>query len=486
MNDLRSRPRTKDSGVECLEETPAHWEVERIKNVVSTHLSNVDKHSKEGEHPVRLCNYSNVYHNDHIHCDLDFMEATATTEEIERFRLATDDVLITKDSEAWDDIGVPSLVRDTKDNLICGYHLALLRPNNGKVLGHHLYWILSCREVASQFHVRANGVTRFGLSHDAVTSIRIPMPPVAEQASLAHFLDRATRRIDRYISTKEKLIALLDEQQRAVIHEAATGQIDVRTGQPYPAYRESGVEWLDEVPSHWSSRRLGTVAKVFNGSTPSRSQPAYWVGGTIPWLNSSKVNDGVVLKPSDYVTDRALQECSIAVVPCGAVIVGLVGQGRTRGLAALLGIDTTISQNLAAIVPTDPLDGRYLRYLLSTQYEHLRDLGRGGNQEALNCDLVGRLRVHMPSTVEQAAIVEHLDRCLTNVRAARTRVNRQIAVVKEYRTRLIEDVVTGKLDVRDVAHLPNKPDDPGILDCDHALAAARKDRPSPSNRTYHQ
>ena len=255
-------PTMKDSGVEWLGEVPAHWDVERLKNVVSVLFSNVDKHSKEEEHPVRLCNYSDVYYNDRIHSDLDFMKATATTEEIERFRLAADDVLITKDSEAWDDIGVPSLVRETTGNLICGYHLALLRPINGKVLGQYLYWSLSCREVASQFYVRANGVTRFGLSQGAVTSVRIPIPLVTEQATIARFLDQATSHIDRYIRAKEKLIALLEEHKQAVIRESVTGRIDVRTGKPYPVYKPSGLDWLGDVPAHWDLRRTKALFRL--------------------------------------------------------------------------------------------------------------------------------------------------------------------------------------------------------------------------------
>ena len=437
--------------MDWLGDVPSHWDVRRLQNVATTLFSNVDKHSNHDERPVRLCNYTDVYHNDRIHSGLDFMRATATDEEIERFRLLDGDVLITKDSEAWDDIGVPCLVEDGTGELVCGYHLALLRPASGSILGQYLHWALCSSSVASQFHVRANGVTRFGLSKRAVASVRIPVAPPDEQAAIARCLDHVTGKIERYVNAKEKLIALLEEQMHAVLHEAVTGRIDVRTGEPYPDYRPCGAEWSDLVPRQWTTRRLGSIARVFNGATPSRSQSAYWVGGTVPWLNSSKVNDGVVLTPSDYVTPRALQECPITVVPAGAVIVGLVGQGRTRGLAALLGIGTTISQNLAAVVPTGSLKGPFLRHFLSAHYAHIRELGRGGNQEALNCDLVGRLRVHIPPPVEQAAIIEYLDRSLTTLHVARERVERQVSLAKDYRLRLVTDVVTGKLDVREAA-----------------------------------
>ena len=113
---------------------------------------------------------------------------------------------------------------------------------------------LLCREVACQFYVRANGVTRFGLSQGAVTSVRMPVPPVSEQAAIARFLDHAASRIEHYIRAKEKLIALLEEQKRALIHEAVTGLIDVRSGKPYEEYKPSGIKWLGDVPAHWDVR----------------------------------------------------------------------------------------------------------------------------------------------------------------------------------------------------------------------------------------
>ena len=153
-------PAYKPSGVEWLGDVPEHWEVRRLRNVADMRVSNVDKHVKDGENPVRLCNYVDVYNNDYIDKRMDFMQATATNEEIERFRLERDDVLITKDSETWDDIGVPALVTEPARDLISGYHLALLRPRPDKLSGGYLLRTLSSKGLAYQFHVEAKGVTR--------------------------------------------------------------------------------------------------------------------------------------------------------------------------------------------------------------------------------------------------------------------------------------------------------------------------------------
>ena len=187
-------------------------------------VSNIDKHTKDEEQPIRLCNYVDVYKNDRIRSGMAFMRATATTDEIERFRLRSGDVLITKDSEAWNDIGVPALVEDTQDDIVSGYHLALLRPFLERVDGGYLFRALQSTAVAYQFHVEANGVTRYGLSHSAIKSVWLPLPSLPEQAAIVRYLDHVDRRIQRYIRAKQKLITLLEEQKQALIHRAVTGQ----------------------------------------------------------------------------------------------------------------------------------------------------------------------------------------------------------------------------------------------------------------------
>ena len=215
------RPYTacRPSGVPCLGDVPAHWDVRRLRTVADMRVSNVDKHVSEGELPVRLCNYVDVYKNDHITHEIAFMRATASTDEVERFRLKRGDVLITKDSETWDDIGVPALVTESADDLVCGYHLALLRPSK-EILGAYLARALQTGGVARQFHVRANGVTRYGLTQAGIQSVQVPLPPPDEQAAIVGYLDADDQRIRAYVSAKERLIALLEEERQAVIHRA--------------------------------------------------------------------------------------------------------------------------------------------------------------------------------------------------------------------------------------------------------------------------
>lgn len=218
----------KPSGVEWLGDIPEHWEVRRLRTVTDMRVSNVDKHANDDEISVRLCNYVDVYKNDLVDGTIDFMPATATEDEISRFHLRIGDVLITKDSETWDDIGVPALVAETTPDLVSGYHLALLRPDTTQLLGSYLFRALQSRAVAHQFHVEARGVTRYGLSHSGILSVAIPLPPVEEQAAIVAHLDKLTSDIDVAIAHTRREIELLEEYRTRLIADVVTGKLDVR------------------------------------------------------------------------------------------------------------------------------------------------------------------------------------------------------------------------------------------------------------------
>ncbi len=188
-------------------------------------VSNVDKFPVEGELPVRLCNYSDVYNNEFISQRIEFMACTATKEEIRKFGLRVDDVIITKDSESWDDIGIPALVVETAEDLVCGYHLALLRPHEAALSGRFLLRCLQAKVLRLQLELAANGVTRFGLPKSDIGAMRLPVPPLEQQRAIADYLDRKTARIDALIAAIERTIALIEERRSALIAAAVTGQL---------------------------------------------------------------------------------------------------------------------------------------------------------------------------------------------------------------------------------------------------------------------
>lgn len=243
------------SGVSGLEDVPRHWSVRRLRTVCEMRISNVDKYKRDNELPVRLCNYVDVYKNERIKRGLAFMPATATKDEIERFRLRSGDVLITKDSETWNDIGVPALVEESENDLVSGYHLALLRPLGEHLHGPYLFRVLQTTAVSHQLHVAASGVTRYGLSNNSIKSVWLPVPPLSEQIEIAFFLEKKIAGIDVVVKATQRYISLLQDYRTRLISDVVTGKLDVReaAAQLPKQLSETGSVDVAHAPPHMST-----------------------------------------------------------------------------------------------------------------------------------------------------------------------------------------------------------------------------------------
>lgn len=242
---LNPNAKIKPSGIEWLGKIPEHWKVRKLKYVADCFPSNIDKHIRDGEKQVRLCNYTDVYKNEYITNDMKLMVATASDDQIEKFSLLKNDVIITKDSETANDIAVPALVNENLDNVVCGYHLSVLRPFS-KLFGEYLLRVLQCKPINIQFEVCSNGVTRVGLGVFDMKKAKIPVPPIPEQTAIVSHIEKETAKLNQTISTIEKEIILVEEYKTALIAEAVTGKIDVRDYEIPEGLEEESYEELEE------------------------------------------------------------------------------------------------------------------------------------------------------------------------------------------------------------------------------------------------
>ena len=199
---------------------PKDWQLSDLEDVADIVLSNVDKKSKKDEKDVFLCNYTDVYYNEYITKDLDFMLSTASDREIKKFSLVCGDVIITKDSETPDDIAVPALVKEDMTDVLCGYHLAILRPNNKQLLGSYLSKLLSLQAIRHYFYTLANGVTRFGLTGTAIRGSTVIFPSLSEQKKIAKILGKW----DEGIEKTEKLIDAKKGLKKGLMQQLLTGK----------------------------------------------------------------------------------------------------------------------------------------------------------------------------------------------------------------------------------------------------------------------
>jgi type I restriction enzyme S subunit len=447
---FKAYPEYRESGVEWLGEVPAHWDVRRLKTVALVQLSNVDKHSVEGQESVRLCNYVDVYYNEQIAAGIEFMAATATPDQVRRFSLRRGDVLITKDSESWTDIAVPAVLAEDLPGVLCGYHLAHVRPQVG-CEGAYLGRAFAAVGTRDQFRIAANGITRFGLGGDQIRTGVFAIPPVSEQRAIAAFLDRETARIDALVAKKERLIGLLHEKRTALITRAVTKGLD-----PNVPMKDSGVEWLGEIPAHWEAPRLWRTCTALSGGTPAKDEPGYW-GGNIPWVSPKDMKRRLIDSSEDTITERALTETGIRLIASPAVLVVVRGMILAHTFpVAVTTVPVTINQDMKALRFRTDADPPYMAWLFQGIGAALlagvvEEAAHG--TKAIRMDQWRSFVVPVPPAGEQGTIAVYIDRETSKLDTLIARVREAIALLKEFRTALISAAVTGRIDVREAAEL---------------------------------
>ncbi len=381
---------------------PDGWQVVQLGDVADVGFSGVDKRTVEGEHPVELCNYTDVFYNRRIRSGMAFMAATATPLERERWALRMGDVLFTKDSETADEIGIPAYVTEDMSGVLCGYHLGLARPNNGAVCGSFLARALASRECAREFTRRANGITRFGLTLEATRSLPILLPPLPEQRAMAAVLDS----IDDAIERTDAVIAATEQLRDSLLHELLTRGV--------PGWH---TEWkeapgIGTIPADWEVVRLGDgVTHVGSGVTPRGGKTVYTESG-VPFLRSQNVYfDGLSLKDVVYISSEVDDSMRRSRVRPGDVLLNITGASIGRCTIAPMDLGpANVNQHVCIIRTTEGFNPRFVWKWLSAprSQREIDEIQTGQSRQGLNYQQVRQLTVARPSRPEQDSIVEML------------------------------------------------------------------------------
>ena len=449
---LKPYPDYKDSGVPWLGEVPKHWKTERAHRLF-----------RKMEQPVR--------ENDEVvTC---FRDGVVTLRKNRRVRGFT---------ESLKEIGYQGVRRgDLVIHAMDAFAGAIgVSDSDGK--GTPVYSVCSPRQSANAYYyafcVREMARSEWILAlakgiRERSTDFRfkdfasqwVPLPPLPEQAAIVRFLDHADRRIRRYIRAQQKLIALLEEQKQALIHRTVTGQVDVRTGQPYPAYKPSGVEWLGEVPERWQVR----PAKGYFREADERSET-----GSEELLSVSHITGVTPRSEKNITMFMAVSNVGYKLCRPGDLVINTMWAWMAAlGVASQTGI---VSPSYAVYRPhrSSRLLGEYADLLLQTvpyKSEYIcRSTGIRSSRLRMYPEEFLRIKLLCPPPDEQRAIVEIVSKESVDARRAIDLAQGELSLLREYRTRLIADVVTGKFDVREAAaRLPDEVEELEPLDEADAL-----------------
>ena len=434
---LKPYPSYRPSGVDWLGQVPAHWEVSRGKAL----LASVDVRSETGDEDLLTVSAQ--------HGIIPRKSANVTMFKAESYvgyKLCWPGDLVINSLWAWaHGLGVSRYYGIVSS--VYGVYRPLPRV-------HAQYIHLLTRSIPFQWElqVRSKGiwVSRLQLTDEAFLGAPFPLPPLDEQSAIARFLDHADHRIRRYIRAKERLIELLEEQKQAIIHQAVTGKIDVRTGKPYPTYKNSGVEWLGKVPEYWEVISLKRVfVSMEYGISDSGSD-----SGSIGLLTMGNVRNGEITVPrcggvSSVDSRLLLQDKDLLFNRTNSSeLVAKVGLFRSEGRPV------TFASYLVRLRTSPENSPEFLNLLLNdvgflaiARREAIPSL----HQSNLNPTRYGRLKIPLPPPSEQECIIRHINSATDDMKITLAHNRCLIELFREYRTRLIADVVTGKLDVREAA-----------------------------------
>ena len=438
--NLRSYPVYKPSGVPWLGDIPTHWEVRRIKTLFR------EKDERSGDGSGQLLSLTRSHG---LIPQVEASNRIASIEDLSNYKVCRPGDLVMNRMQAWSGMfAVPS-----QDGLISPDYSVFKLVCESEV--KYFERLFKTSLLVGQFIQKSRGIgSGFNRLYTAdFGSIPAIVPPLPEQAAIVRYLDHADERIRRYVSSKQKLIRLLEEEKQAVIHRAVTRGLD-----PNVRLKPSGVEWLGDIPAHWDvastkqcySIQLGKMLQ--NRAIGSNDvEVPYLKAQHVQWfcVNTSDA-------PKMWASPDELQTYGIRE---GDLLVCEGGEGGRSGLIKHMGSGYIIQNALHRVRERGKSRNDYLQYVMSS-------IAATGWFDAINSkatiahftrEKFAALRIPFPPLSEQTAIVRYLDKATADIDTAISRTRRQIELLQEYRTRLIADVVTGQLDVREAAS--NLPDD---------------------------
>ena len=441
----------KPSGIPWLGQLPNHWEPVRIQHLASPE----PKSFTDGdwiESPyittggIRLIQTGNVGVGEYVEKGYRFISDT-TFDELKCTEVKPGDILICR---LGDPVARACAAPELGRRMITSVDVCIVKCGKGKNSRFAIY-AMSSRPYLDWVSSLVRGSTRDRISRSMLGKFVIPIPPPEEQAAIVRFLDHADEQIRRYIASKERLIALLEEERQALVHQAVTRGLD-----PDVKLKDSGVEWLGEVPEHWG---VGPLKHAFLSMDYGISESAS-DSGTVRLLTMAHLRDGKVTVPKDGGVDYV---DPYLLLQKGDLLFNRTNSRELVGKVGLFdghGSPVTFASYLVRMRPHPSHEAGYLNMVLNdTAFlsQARREAIPSLHQSNLNPTRYGRMPFVLPPQEEQRAILRTVKQKTTGLRDSISHAHRQLDLIKEYRTRLIADVVTGQVDVREAADKLTEP-----------------------------
>lgn len=373
-------------------------------------------------HGTPIVNYTDVYQKRGLKASDIRGRVFLTADEIHRFEVRKYDVFFTRTSETPDEVGMTSVLLEDIDDCVFSGFVLRGRPKNDMFVPEYCKFCFSTAAVRNAIITGCTYTTRALTNGKQLSAIEIPLPPKPEQEAIASALSD----IDALITNLEKLIAKKKAIKQGAMQELLTGK-----------------RRLKGFRGDWHDIAIGSFADVYAGGTPSTANPAYW-GGDIPWMSSGELNKKVVSCVQGRITQAGLENSSTRIIPAHCVLIGLAGQGKTRGTAAYNTISLCTNQSIAAILPNpSEFDSKFLYYYMDTQYKALRELSDGGGgRGGLTKKLIEEFSVRIPVNLEEQVAIASV---FTDIDYEIEKLEKELNKYRGIKSGMMSELLTGRI-----------------------------------------
>ena len=428
----------KESGIDWIGQIPQEWEVSKLEHYVDIfgrigfrgYTTNDIVNEGEGVisfSPSNIIDYSVIDKNN------TYISWSKYNESPE-IQIKIGDVLYVKTGSSY---GKTGIVNKLSNKATINPQLVVLKPK--KYTDSRLInYFLNSSVGKEQSELIVGGSTIPTITQESIKKMIFPKMSFEEQQKIADFLDKKTAQLDKVKALLEEQIQKLKDYRASLIYETVTKGLDKTV-----PMKDSGIDWIGQVPEGWGVGKVKYFSQISAGATPDRNNSLFW-NGNINWMSSGEVNQGIVKHTSETITDLALKRTSTKLLPNGTVMLALNGQGKTKGTAAVLAIESASNQSLASfIVDNKILNNMYLYYFFVANYYNIRGL-KGEDRDGLNLQLVSNIVIPLFEFEEQQKIVDFLDKKTVQIDQLIQIKNQQIKNINKQRQTLIYDYVTGK------------------------------------------
>lgn len=433
----------KDSGVKWLGEIPNHWEMKRVGKICNFSKGLQITKADLVYDGVPVVSYGQVHakYNTRTHLSSDMIRYVPESYKNNTSKVQIGEFIVADTSEDIEGCGNMAY-NDCENNLYAGYHTIIIK-NVKYDYPKYLAYFFNSLSWRSQIRSLVNGVKVYTINRTILKGTFTLLPTKQEQEAIVDYLDNVTSKIDIAITQQQKMIELLNERKQIIINNAVTKGLN-----PNVQMKDSGIEWIGEIPEHWGIMKLKHCSRTNSGSTPKVILGKDNPKSSIKWVRTTDLSNNIIYDTTEYLSSLEMKSASCPMLSKDTVLISMYGGAGSFGKLGILGLEATINQAICSISCNESVLPKFMFYYLqSIRPIWMKFAASTRKDPNLNQETIKNIHVVLPRTKEQEKIVDYIEQEIKKIDSIVYSTNKQIALLQERKQIITNDVVTGKVKV---------------------------------------